>query len=118
MVASVDERQITHLICVRLKHLLYDFFRGYFGPPSCCFSYIKNPKHPLKSHMANAWWTFRIFLIFFCSGRGGRESPRRREGGCRFFIENPRKGGGFQEGEGGEGPGGCLRRIGELGGGG
>ena len=38
--AYIDDRQITHLICVRLKHLLYDFFRGCFGPPSCCFSYI------------------------------------------------------------------------------
>ena len=28
----LDDRQITHLICVRLKHLLYDFSRGCFGP--------------------------------------------------------------------------------------
>ena len=27
----VDDRQITHLICVRLKHLLYDFFGGVLG---------------------------------------------------------------------------------------
>ena len=27
-----DHRQITHLICVRLRHLLCDFFRGRFGP--------------------------------------------------------------------------------------
>ena len=26
----LDERQITHLICVRLRHLLYDFFSGVF----------------------------------------------------------------------------------------
>ena len=25
---SLDERQITHLICARLKYDLYDFFRG------------------------------------------------------------------------------------------
>ena len=25
---SLDDRQITHLICVRLKHFLYDFFTG------------------------------------------------------------------------------------------
>ena len=30
--SMIDDRQITHLICVRLKHLLYDFFRGCFGP--------------------------------------------------------------------------------------
>ena len=29
---EVDDRQITHLISVRLEHLLYDFFRGCFGP--------------------------------------------------------------------------------------
>ena len=28
---SVDERQITHLICARLKYDLYDFFRGVLG---------------------------------------------------------------------------------------
>ena len=28
----LDDRQITHLIAVRLKHLLYDIFRGCFGP--------------------------------------------------------------------------------------
>ena len=25
---KLDDRQITHLICVRLKHLLYDFLGG------------------------------------------------------------------------------------------
>ena len=29
---KLDDRQITHLICVRLRHLLYDFLRGCFGP--------------------------------------------------------------------------------------
>ena len=28
---SLDDRQITHLISFRIKHLLYDFFRGCFG---------------------------------------------------------------------------------------
>ena len=53
-----------------------------------------------------------MFFIWFCSGRG-RESARRREGGgVDFFVEKPRRGGGA------EGPGVCLRRIGEFGGGG
>ena len=43
---KLDDRQITHLICVRLKHLLYDFLRGCYGP----FIYEKpqegGPKHP------------------------------------------------------------------------
>ena len=42
----LDERQITHLICARLKYDLYDFFRGCFGPASCSFSCIKGPKTP------------------------------------------------------------------------
>ena len=27
----LDDRQITHLICVRLKHFLYDFWGGVWG---------------------------------------------------------------------------------------
>ena len=30
-IVPVDDRQITHLICVRLKHLLYDFGGGVLG---------------------------------------------------------------------------------------
>ena len=29
---SLDERQITHLICARLKYDLYDFLGGVLGP--------------------------------------------------------------------------------------
>ena len=32
MKAKIDDRQITHLVCVRLKHLQNDFFRACFGP--------------------------------------------------------------------------------------
>ena len=44
-----------------------------------------------------SWWTFRIFLFFFCLGRGKGESeaPGR---GVSVFIENPRRV--LQEGEG------------------
>ena len=60
---------------------------------------------------------FGYFLVFSARG-GGRESPRRWEGrGGRFLIEIPGGGGGSQGGGGAEGQGGCLRRIGELGGG-
>ena len=57
-------------------------------------------------------------FYFFCSGRrkGGSEAAGR--GGGDFFIENPREGGGLQERDGAEGPKGCLRRIGDWGGGG
>ena len=30
-IGTLDERQITHLICARLKYDLYDFFRGVLG---------------------------------------------------------------------------------------
>ena len=63
----------------------------------------------------NAWWTFRIFFIFFCSGRGKGESEAPGGGGS-VSLENPRRGG-SPGGGGAEGPGGCLQRIGEWGGG-
>ena len=48
LLECVDEGQITHLICARLKYDLYDFFRGCFGPASCSFSCRKGPKTPPK----------------------------------------------------------------------
>ena len=60
---------------------------------------------------AMTWWTFRYF--FFCSGRGKGESEAPGGGGCRFLL----KPGGFSRRGGAEGPGGCLQRIGEFGGG-
>ena len=56
-------------------------------------------------------------ICYFFSARGGaRGSPRRREGEGDFLLKIP-GGGGLQE-ERAEGPGGRLRRIWELGGGG
>ena len=49
----LDDRHITHLICVCVKHLLCDFLRGCFGPSSCCFSHIKAQNTPQESHIAN-----------------------------------------------------------------
>ena len=55
---------------------------------------------------------FGYFLFFLLGeGEGGVRGARRGGGGDRFFIENPTRGGGFP---GDEGPGGCLRRIGEF----
>ena len=48
LLVPLNERQITHLICARLKYDLYDFFRGVLGPASCSFSCIKGPKTSLK----------------------------------------------------------------------
>ena len=53
-------------------------------------------------------------FYFFCSGEG-KGAGRGGEG--RFFIENPRRGGGLpggwrRGGGGGEVPGGCLRGMG------
>ena len=56
-------------------------------------------------------------IFYFFSARGGeRGSPRRQEGGVDFLLKIP--GGGSPGGRGAEGPGGCLRRIGDFGGGG
>ena len=55
-------------------------------------------KGVMQQH-ATPGWTFRIYFIFFLLGEG---EGRVRAGGFRFFIENPRNGGGgFQEGGGG-----------------
>ena len=68
----------------------------------------------LPSH-ANLGGRFGYFLFFcFCSGRAKGESEA--PGGGRFLIENPRLMGGFSSRP--MGPGGCLRRVGEFGGGG
>ena len=60
------------------------------------------------------------YFIFLLLGEGEGEVRGAGRGGVLVFIENP-LGGGLQEGEsrggGAEGPGGCLQRIGELGGG-
>ena len=58
------------------------------------------------------WWTFRIFFIFFCSGRGKGESEAPGEGGGRFLVKIP--GGGVSRTGGAEGPGGRPQRIGEF----
>ena len=55
----IDDRQITHLICVRLRHLLYDLFWG-----GVWAFYLKKqeggPKHPPKSHIANVLGGHRL----------------------------------------------------------
>ena len=38
--SSLDDRQITHLICVRLRHLLYDFLGGVLGLLPVVFPFL------------------------------------------------------------------------------
>ena len=52
-------------------------------------------------------------FYFFWSGRGKGESEALGGGGVGFFIENPKGGGGVSR-RGAEGPGGCVRRIGDF----
>ena len=63
----LDYRQITHLICVRLKHLLYDFWGGCFVPPSCCFSFIKGPKCPLNKSYSKCFRRTQIRWVIWRS---------------------------------------------------
>ena len=42
---DIDDRQITHLICVRVKDLLCDFWSGVLGLLPVVFLY-KRPKTP------------------------------------------------------------------------
>ena len=48
---EIDERQITHLICARLKYDLYDFFRGVLGLLCKKKNRKQAQKHPLESHI-------------------------------------------------------------------
>ena len=61
---TLDDRQITHLICVRLKHLLYARFRGVFWASFLLFVLYEKirPKTPppLKSHIANGLGGHRL----------------------------------------------------------
>ena len=47
--SMLDERQIIHLICARLKYDLYDFFRGVLGPLYKKKNRKQAQKHPYKS---------------------------------------------------------------------
>ena len=50
-----DDRQITHLIGVRLEHLLYDFLGGVLGLLPVV-SYIKKAqKHPLQKSCSKSF---------------------------------------------------------------
>ena len=42
----LDESQITHLICARLKYDLYDFLGGVLGPFIQEKEQEADPKHP------------------------------------------------------------------------
>ena len=49
---QIDDRQITHLICIRLRHVLYDFLGDVWA------FYLRKqeeggPKHAPKSHIAD-----------------------------------------------------------------
>ena len=59
--SKLDDRQITHLICVCLKHLLYDFLGGVLG-----LLYKKQqeggPKAPPKKSYSKFFWRKQIRL--------------------------------------------------------
>ena len=44
--ALLDDRQITHLSCARLKYDLYDFLGGVFGPCIQAKEQDAGPKNP------------------------------------------------------------------------
>ena len=50
---QLDDCQITHLICVRLKHMLYDFLVGVLGLLKKKNNRKKAQNPPLKSHIEN-----------------------------------------------------------------
>ena len=73
-----------------VKKSLWELLLGYFGGDP-------------ESHFL-AWWTFRIFFIYFLlgEGEGGVEAPEGG-GGSAFLLKSP--GGGVSRTGGAEGPG-------------
>ena len=66
--------------------------------PHCTY-FTPIPPPPLNSgktkvlvNLVFSWWTFRIFFVFFRSGKGQGESEAPGRGGVGFSIENPRGG--------------------------
>ena len=43
---QLEDRQITHLICVRLKHVLYDFLGGVLGLLPVVFLFTETQNTP------------------------------------------------------------------------
>ena len=68
------------------------------------------------SRLSYAWRTFLIFFIFVRLGEGEGGVRGRRGGGVVDFLLKIPEGGGVSPG-GAEGPGGCLRQIGDFWGG-
>ena len=60
VVCILDDRQITHLICVRLKHLQNDFLGGVLGLLPVVFLKKKTPNTPYQSQIANALGGHRL----------------------------------------------------------
>ena len=53
-------------------------FWGVFGPPSCCFSYMKGPKHPLKKSYRKCFRRTQIRWVIWRSSRRAVPSARKR----------------------------------------
>ena len=90
--------------------------RGRQGQPKQLVWPVSEQAAGLPNDKIDSWRTFQIFFFFFLLGEGEGGVRGHREKGCWYLIKSPRGGGGSPGGEV-EGPGGCLRRIGDLGGG-
>ena len=76
----MDERQITHLICARLKYDLYDFLRGCFGAFYTRERTGSRPKTPLKkSYRAYFRWAHRLYSLQELPIIQGRKSHKSEE---------------------------------------
>ena len=73
---NVDERQITHLICARLKYDLYDFFRGCFGAFYTRKRTGNRPKTPLKNSYRSYFRRAQIRWVIWRSIKMKQSSQR------------------------------------------
>ena len=66
--------------------------RGWSKAMALCQRALVNRLKVIKTPEI-AWWTFRIFLKFFCLGEGKGESEAPEGGGGRFLLKVPGGGG-------------------------
>ena len=83
--SPIDERQITHLICARLKYDLYDFLGVFWACFLFFFLYKKALKHPLRKSYRSYFRRAQIRWVIW------RSSTRTWNGGngkCNLHLEN------------------------------
>ena len=90
--------------------ILLTFYRPYIGP------FPRNGEQLADELWPHSWWTFRIFLIFFCSGARKRGEESEEVAGAPVFFIKSRGRGRFPTTRRGRGKGAGGMSVGRGGG--